>query len=92
MIGLFILAAGVFILFGVFVVYLIQHWEGEFVNYLLAFFILFFLFVGGVSMYLGVDEARKEVKCTVAPQIDTIIITKNSVSDTTYIYKFEEYK
>lgn len=34
------------------------------------------------------ENPKTEIVTSIPPQIDTIITTRNSVSDTTYIYKF----
>lgn len=40
------------------------------------------------SYYNEMESPKTEITTSVPAQIDTIIITRNSVSDTAYIYKF----
>lgn len=42
--------------------------------------------------YHEVNIPKTEITTSIPPQIDTIITIKNSVSDTTYIYKFNPEK
>lgn len=43
-----------------------------------------------VSTYYKENESHKtEIITSIPPQIDTIITIRNSVSDTTYVYKFD---
>lgn len=42
------------------------------------------------SIYYKESKSTKtEIITSIPPQIDTIITTRNSISDTTYIYKFD---
>lgn len=52
--------------------------------------ILFGLFcTSRVSIYCREKESPKtEITTSISPQIDTVITIRNSVSDTSYIYKF----
>ena len=38
--------------------------------------------------YYEKESSKTEITTSISPQIDTIITTRNSVSDTVYIYKF----
>ena len=48
----------------------------------------FFCIVKASDYYKEREKPKTEITTSVPPQIDTIITTRNSVSDTTYIYKF----
>lgn len=41
------------------------------------------------SYYKENENPKTEITTSILPQIDTIVTTINSVSDTTYIYKFD---
>ena len=69
--------------------------EGLDFNNIIMFLVGIGIIVFGVfcvdkaSNYYKESESHKtEITTSIPPQIDTIITTRNSVSDTTYIYKF----
>lgn len=41
-----------------------------------------------IDYYYEKESPKTEITTSISPQIDTIITTRNSVSDTVYIYKF----
>ena len=48
----------------------------------------FFSTVKATDYYHEKESLKPEITTSISPQIDTIITTRNSVSDTVYIYKF----
>ncbi len=59
----------------------------------IAVIIFGFFCVDQAGVYYRENENPKtEITTSIPPQIDTIITIKNSVSDTTYIYKFNPEK
>ena len=70
--------------------------EGPNIKDIVVFIFGIGVFVFGIfcitkaSTYYKENESTKtEIITSIPPQIDTIITTRNSVSDTTYIYKFD---
>lgn len=53
---------------------------------------VFVIIIASVCLSTSINKLSKEIECKVSPQIDTVVITKNSVSDTTHIYKFNQEK
>lgn len=47
-----------------------------------------FSIVKASDYYHEKESPKTEITTSISPQIDTIITTRNSVSDTVYIYKF----
>lgn len=50
---------------------------------------IFVVIIASACLSVSINKSLKEIECKVPPQIDTVIVTKNSVSDTTYIYIFK---
>lgn len=48
----------------------------------------FFSMIKAREYYYEKESLKPEITTSISPQIDTIITTRNSVSDTVYIYKF----
>ena len=53
----------------------------------LTFFSIFSM-IKSIDYYHEKESPKTEITTSTSPQIDTIITTRNSVSDTVYIYKF----
>jgi energy-converting hydrogenase Eha subunit G len=47
-----------------------------------------FCVVKSGAYYKENESPKTEIVTSISPQIDTIITIKNSISDTTYVYKF----
>lgn len=47
-----------------------------------------FCVIKASAYYIESENPKTEIVTSIPPQIDTIITTRNSVSDITYIYKF----
>ena len=92
-VGFLILAIFCYLLAGGLVAAAVFEDFGDHLKSTLLFILsIFVIMIGTICLSGSINKSLKEIECKVPPQIDTVVITKNSVSDTTYIYKFEEYK
>lgn len=92
-VGLLILAIFCYILAGGLVAAAVFEDFSDHLKSTLLFIIsVFVVMIGTICLSGSINKSLKEIECKVPPQIDTVVTTKNSVSDTTYTYIFKNEK